>query len=1336
MSKSIRVFAILSFSLLPYFATSLIALQRDPLSFYQSRLSALERQVELELLPVRDAQPGMPPSANGPQKIARIRMKLQNLEFLTRTLAPAARKDAMDRIEQLSQKINDWELALKNQEKSRRFQQQKEGCSTPVESPAESVPAVKLPRPQLVEGIGSISGSVKDAATSSPLDAHMYLFDMGNNGVADTSTDASGNFLFSQLHAGTYYAKAYPWSGNYAPELYDNIHCAAFCFPSSGTPITVTTGTTTPGIDFILETGGSISGTVTDAASAGPLLNVTITIYDSAGEFVKYTMSDSSGHYSSDGLAAGNYFATTSNSLGYGDELYNNLPCAFGLGCEITTGTQIPVTLGSDTAGIDFALDAGGVITGVATNSLTSAPINAGVRIFDSAGNFVGDFHTNDSGIYTADSLPTGVYFAQTISENLDELYDNLPCETFCDPTTGSAISVTAGATISGIDFALDPGGTVTGIVTDASTSAPISGVIVDLLNSAGNLRWTVTDSSGFYSINGLLTGAYFGSVETVDEQYSPQIYDRIPGHLCHCLGDLLGTPIAVTTNSTTSGIDFPLQPAGTIAGMITESDILLGSMAIDIFDSNGNFLVTAYGDSIGNYSVSGLPTGQYYAIATNGYSGADYIDQLYNGIDCPGENCDPLSGTAISVTAGATTTVDFSLHLGGSISGEVTDSNTSNQIPGFQISIFDSNGFPLLTSFTTDSSGNYHAGGLPTGGYFVEARTYTRDYVEELWDDIQCLRGLCDPASGIPVSVLQGSDTPGIDFALEYGGSISGKITDAVTSAGIQYGAIRMFDSSGNYLGYIQIRAGVYFSTGLATGNYFAVTDVRNDYLFFPNTPYSVDELYDNFVCNHLDCDPTAGTPIPVTLGVNTPNIDFALDHGGSFTGVVVDATTLQPIFEAAVEIFDASGNLIEYAITDQQGRYHPRFGLATGSYYAVAFGLGMGYVPELYDNLVCPNLVCDVLSGTPIAVTAGSITPDINFAISSCAGFDFVTATLPNGFEGVAYSQTLTVAGGVAPFNFAVTSGGLPAGLTLDANSGLISGAPSNGSSGSYEFVITAYDTNGCGRSKVFTLVIGQCATIVLSPSSLPDGVTGSAYNQTLTASGGAAPYTFSVTSGSLPNGLSMDSSGNLSGTPLTPGGFFFTISALDSNGCAGTQDYSITIAAGCLFCDDFEDGSLDPNWTYSKPLWSEANGFLIGATTKKMTAIAAPAFTGCLVCYEESALQISGGIHNRTWMLGWYADKDNNTELLIKQSANAVILKQRAGGRIVAKAKGTVPGGIQQDTPYTIRVTFDGAQFSVTVNQTTILSLAPGAAVNSGTAGFAVKNVTTSFGYIQLN
>ncbi len=87
--------------------------------------------------------------------------------------------------------------------------------------------------------------------------------------------------------------------------------------------------------------------------------------------------------------------------------------------------------------------------------------------------------------------------------------------------------------------------------------------------------------------------------------------------------------------------------------------------------------------------------------------------------------------------------------------------------------------------------------------------------------------------------------------------------------------------------------------------------------------------------------------------------------------------------------------------------------------------------------------------------------------------------------------------------------------------------------------------------------------CPTITLSPSSLPNGTAGSPYSQTIAASGGLSPYTFTVTSGSLPPGLTLaPSSGQISGTPSATGPFNFTVTAKDANNCTGSQPYSITI------------------------------------------------------------------------------------------------------------------------------------------------------------------------------
>ncbi len=94
----------------------------------------------------------------------------------------------------------------------------------------------------------------------------------------------------------------------------------------------------------------------------------------------------------------------------------------------------------------------------------------------------------------------------------------------------------------------------------------------------------------------------------------------------------------------------------------------------------------------------------------------------------------------------------------------------------------------------------------------------------------------------------------------------------------------------------------------------------------------------------------------------------------------------------------------------------------------------------------------------------------------------------------------------------------------------------------------------------TKVWVTV--SCPTITVSPTTLPDGTVGAAYNQTITATGGQAPRTFALTNGTLPAGLVLSSAGTLSGTPGTMGASGFTVTATDANDCTGNRAYTLAI------------------------------------------------------------------------------------------------------------------------------------------------------------------------------
>src|SRR5205807_2589476 len=88
--------------------------------------------------------------------------------------------------------------------------------------------------------------------------------------------------------------------------------------------------------------------------------------------------------------------------------------------------------------------------------------------------------------------------------------------------------------------------------------------------------------------------------------------------------------------------------------------------------------------------------------------------------------------------------------------------------------------------------------------------------------------------------------------------------------------------------------------------------------------------------------------------------------------------------------------------------------------------------------------------------------------------------------------------------------------------------------------------------------------CPTITLAPPTLPGGTQGTPYNQTITAVGGQTPYTFTVTVGSTPPGITLSAAGVLSGTPTTAGSFPFTVTATDANACTGSQAYTLVIGS----------------------------------------------------------------------------------------------------------------------------------------------------------------------------
>ncbi len=309
-----------------------------------------------------------------------------------------------------------------------------------------------------------------------------------------------------------------------------------------------------------------------------------------------------------------------------------------------------------------------------------------------------------------------------------------------------------------------------------------------------------------------------------------------------------------------------------------------------------------------------------------------------------------------------------------------------------------------------------------------------------------------------------------------------------------------------------------------------------------------------------------TATVPGNYTFTVQVTDASTAPEHGPA------TAEALESITVATVEKI-SSASLPPGAV----GVAYVTSIEASGGTLPYAWSMVAGSLPSSL-NL---DPASGVISGTPTtpgnfsftvqakdsSPTPQAVTRILTLTIAAPGPLTVLTSALTNATPNTNYNATLQATGGVAPLTWTLVAGSLPTGLSLAA-SGAISGDPTV--PGSYNFTVQVSDSSTALEGGPVTaqaqLSLTVVTTVGITTSSLPAGAAGVPYIEQVTASGGTAPYTWTVSAGSLPLGLVLQpTSGAISGSPAFPGNYTFTVAAQDSSPTPQATNQAFIVVIG---------------------------------------------------------------------------------------------------------------------------------------------------------------------------
>jgi hypothetical protein len=259
-----------------------------------------------------------------------------------------------------------------------------------------------------------------------------------------------------------------------------------------------------------------------------------------------------------------------------------------------------------------------------------------------------------------------------------------------------------------------------------------------------------------------------------------------------------------------------------------------------------------------------------------------------------------------------------------------------------------------------------------------------------------------------------------------------------------------------------------------------------------------------------------------------------------------------------------------------------------------------GLGQLSGNTTTSVVYTAPSSISTNTTATITATSVRNSSVTATESItlnAVLTIATTSLPSGALGVPYGPTfINAAGATGTFTWTITAGSLPAGLTFQTSStstsAQITGTPTLLETS--KFTVQVTDSAGSSVTQALSITINPPPPLSVATSTLQVGTVNQGYNQTLAASSGTPPYTWSLTGGSLPFGLSLAPSGLISGTPVATGTYNFMVKVVDSSTPqqSATANLSITINPGIT-----DNSRLINNYAFSVRGF-DINGLFVAA------------------------------------------------------------------------------------------------------------------------------------------